>query len=142
MKHLRRAAVASVGLGLVITGTVISPAHADSGGGDGTRVTRTGTCAGAARWKIKADGDDGRIEVEAEIDSNRSGQRWTWTLLHDGSRSAHGRARTAGSSGSFSVERTVVDAAGSRRRSRSERRTASGCASPSSATQREPDPRH
>ncbi|MDO9457112.1 hypothetical protein [Nocardioides sp.] len=111
MKHVRYAAAAALTVGLVTTGASVAPAHASHGGG-GDRVTHNGACEGGARWKIKAKEDDGRIEVEAEIDSNRSGQRWTWVLAHNGSRSAHGNARTAGRSGSFSVERKLVDARG------------------------------
>jgi len=108
MKHLTHAtAAAAVLAGLVATGASVAPAHAS--GGDSARVTRSGTCD-HARWSIKAKEDDGRIEVEAEIDSNRSGQTWTWVLAHNGSRSATGKARTAGRSGSFSIERRLPDA--------------------------------
>ncbi len=50
--------------------------------------------------------------MEAEIDSNRVGQTWTWVLKHNGSVSARGASRTTGRSGSFDVERRTVDAAG------------------------------
>ncbi|MFB9313488.1 hypothetical protein [Nocardioides plantarum] len=110
MKHLRYAAAAAIVAGLVTTGAGTAPAHAS--GGDSVRVTKSGTCS-HARWTIKAKEDDGRIEVEAEIDSNRSGQTWRWVLNHNGSRSATGTARTAGRSGSFSIERRLPDAKGS-----------------------------
>ncbi len=87
----------------------VGPAHA--GGSDG-RIIRTGSCSGATDWKIKAKPDDGRIEVEAEIDSNRTGQRWGWVLKHDGGVTARGAATTRGRSGSFTIERRTVDAAG------------------------------
>ncbi|MCW2834426.1 MAG: hypothetical protein JWN68_2379 [Nocardioides sp.] len=86
------------------------------GGGDGDdRVIITGQCNGAADWKLKVKTDDGRLEVEGEIDSNRTGQRWTWTITHNGSVSARGAAQTFGRSGSFSIERTIVDLAGTDR---------------------------
>ncbi|MFC0221545.1 hypothetical protein [Nocardioides zeicaulis] len=88
-----------------------TPLPVRSARGDADRVERTGSCAGGARWSIKAKEDDGRIEVEAEVDS-RAGQQWSWQLQHDGSRVASGTARTAGRSGSFSVERKVADGAG------------------------------
>jgi hypothetical protein len=102
---------------LPVTTAAATPARSGSAaaarsGDDDRRVERAGSCTGGARWKIKAKEDDGRIEVEAEIDSNRSGQRWTWTLGHDGSRAARGASRTTGRSGSFSVERKVVDRPG------------------------------
>lgn len=79
--------------------------------GDGD-VIRRGSCAGATDWKIKAGPQDGRIEVEAEIDSNRVGQTWRWRLVHDGSLTARGRSRTKAPSGSFEVRRVVVDLRG------------------------------
>lgn len=88
---------------------LIAPAADASGGTPG--VQRTGTCAGAT-WKLKAKPDDGRIEVEGEIDSNRSGQVWSWRLKHNGSVSAKGRKKTGGASGSFQVERRMANLAG------------------------------
>jgi hypothetical protein len=86
---------------------VASSAHADD-----DETIRTGRCSNGASWKIKAKPDDGRLEVEAEIDSNRTGERWSWVLKHNGSVSARGASRTTGRSGSFEVERTTVDVAG------------------------------
>jgi hypothetical protein len=79
----------------------------------GDRVTRHGSCSGSTDWKMKAKPDDGRIEVESEIDSNRNGQTWTWTLKHDGDVAAHGQSTTRGPSGSFEVERRTGSSAGS-----------------------------
>jgi hypothetical protein len=84
-----------------------APAHA----GDDDRE-RTGSCSGSASWKIKAGPDDGRMEVEAEIDSNRTGQTWRWTLRHEGTVVDSGRSVTSGRSGSFEVERRTANAAG------------------------------
>lgn len=88
-------------------------ATAASASGDDDETRRSGRCSNGATWKIKAKPDDGRLEVEAEIDTNRVGQSWTWVLRHDGSVSARGTARTTARSGSFEVERRTVDAAGS-----------------------------
>lgn len=87
-----------------------APAHADDD--DDDRIERTGSCSNGARWKIKAKPDDGRIEVEAEIDTNTAGQSWGWVLQHNGSVSARGTSRTTARSGSFEVERKTVNAAG------------------------------
>ncbi len=103
--RLAAATLVAVSLPMLATGT----AHAS--GGDDAKVRR-GSCSASADWKIKAKADDGRIEVEGEVDSNRSGQRWHWVLRHNGSVSARGTATTAGRSGSFSVERRTVNAKG------------------------------
>ncbi|GAA1940299.1 hypothetical protein [Nocardioides hwasunensis] len=90
------------------------PAGDDHGGhgGDDDEVVRTGRCGAGATWKLKVKPDDGRLEVEGEVDSNVAGQRWRWTLRHNGSVSDRGAGTTTGRSGSFEVERTVVDLAG------------------------------
>lgn len=56
--------------------------------------------------------DNGRLEVEAEIDSNVVGQTWRWRLSRNGSVSAKGRKATRGPSGSFDVERRMANRAG------------------------------
>lgn len=92
------------------------PAGDDHGGtrsgGDDDRVITTGSCSGTADWKLKVKTDDGRLEVEGEIDSNVSGQQWRWTLSHNGSVSDRGTGTTTGRSGSFEVERKIVNLAG------------------------------
>ena len=75
-------------------------------------VIRRGSCTGATDWKVKASPEDGRIEVEGEIDSNRNGQTWRWRIRHNGSLSARGTATTQPPSGSFEVRRVLVDAGG------------------------------
>lgn len=100
---------------LVLTATIGLGAAGNAHASGDDRVIQQGSCSGSTDWKIKAKPDDGRIEVEAEIDSNRSGQAWRWVLRHNGSVSARGTAQTAGPSGSFSVERRTVDASGTDR---------------------------
>jgi len=90
-----------------------APATASHGGGDAVRTS--GGCSGTAHWKLKAKADDGRIEVEGEIDSNKAGQAWKWTLKHNGSLSAKGTSKTAGRSGSFEVQRRMANLAGTDR---------------------------
>ena len=63
-------------------------------------------------WKLKAKHDDGRLEVEGEVDSNRNGQDWRWRMVHNGSVSARGWATTHAPSGSFEVERRMVNLGG------------------------------
>ena len=63
-------AIAALSTALVVTGAPLP--HAS--GGDA--IIRTGSCSGSADWKLKAKHDNGRIEAEWEIDSNRSGQTW------------------------------------------------------------------
>ena len=85
---------------LVATG---SPAMAKDKDG---RVTASGSCT-SATWKLKASPEDGRLEVEGEIDSNKAGQTWWWSLNQNGTRIANSKATTAGRSGSFEVRKAT-----------------------------------
>lgn len=80
--------------------------------GDDYRVIRTGSCSGNADWKLKAKQDDGRIEVEFEVDSNLNGQTWGVRLKRDGNVFFTGTRTTQAPSGSFSVERKISNSAG------------------------------
>ena len=101
----RAAAAALIATTLPALGSV--PAHASS-----DDVVRRGDCTGSTDWKMKAKPDDGRIEVESEIDSNHDGQVWKWVLRHDGRVAARGSATTKGPSGSFEVTRRTKDHSG------------------------------
>ena len=75
-------------------------------------VRTSGPCQGVATWKMKASPENGRIEVEAEVDSNRVGQNWNWTLFHNGNVASSGTSRTTAPSGSFEVRRVLANRAG------------------------------
>jgi hypothetical protein len=94
---------------LALPFALVAPASASHGGGD---LRTSGGCSGSAHWKLKAKADDGRIEVEGEIDSNKNGQIWSWKLRHNGSVSATGTGKTAGPSGSFEVKRRMANLSG------------------------------
>jgi hypothetical protein len=88
-------------------------AHAKGGGDDQVRVA--GTCSGGTHQKLVAKRDDGRLEVEVEVDSNRTGQTWHVWVGDNGARVVSVSAVTAGPSGSFEIERKTTDRAGADR---------------------------
>jgi hypothetical protein len=94
----------------MIAGGVALPASA---AGDDVRTN--GSCSANAVWKLKAKADDGRLEVEGEVDVNRNGQQWAWKIVRNGTVVKHGRATTRGPSGSFSVQRKIGNPGGSDR---------------------------
>jgi len=100
--------VATLTAALVVTAAPLAHAKDDDG-----RIIRTGSCSGSADWKLKAKHDDGRIEVEFEVDSNQSGQTWRVRVRDNGVRVIATRATTGGRSGSFDIERKVANRAGS-----------------------------
>jgi hypothetical protein len=103
--------LALASLTIAFTVALGAPAYA-AHGGDDDRVTKTGSCSDGARWKLKVKTDDGRLEVEGEVDSNKSGQKWSWKIKDNGLVAAKGTATTGGRSGSFSVERKIANRAG------------------------------
>ena len=66
--------------------------HAPSKGG----ITATGPCSGASTWKLTASPDNGRVEVQFEIDSNVVGQAWKVRLSDNGTFFFKGSAVTQG----------------------------------------------
>ncbi len=108
MNRTRVLAPAAVALtAVLLSAGAAAPAMANDGD-----VRTSGGCAGPAVWKMKASPEDGRIEIEGEIDSNRNGQTWKWTMKHNGTVFARGTRTTAGRSGSFEVRRVTGNRAG------------------------------
>ncbi|MDH4159817.1 MAG: hypothetical protein OEV62_06140 [Actinomycetota bacterium] len=100
----------AVALSGALTLSLSAPAMAND-----ADVIKRGSCTGASDWKLKASPQNGRIEVEGEVDSNVNGQTWRWRLRHNGRLSARGVAVTKPPSGSFDVRRLMVDAPGTDR---------------------------
>jgi hypothetical protein len=100
------------GLTLVLTGVLAllavgSPALAKNGD-----VVARGTCTARSAAKLKLSGENGRIDVEVEVDQNRNGVPWTVVLTRDGTRVARATRVTTAPSGSFSLRRLVANPAG------------------------------
>jgi hypothetical protein len=96
--------VSLAALGLLALG---SPALAKDGD-----VRVRGTCTGNSASKLKLSAENGRIEVEFEVDQNRNGVGWTVVLTRDGTRVATLKRVTRAPSGSFSANRLLVNPAG------------------------------
>ena len=106
-------AKAKVRLVLVLTGALAllalgSPALAK----DGDVIVR-GTCSAKSTAKLKLSGENGRIEVELEVDQNRNGVPWTVVLTREGTRVAPVVRLARAPSGSFTVRRLIANPAGS-----------------------------
>jgi hypothetical protein len=106
--NLRRTAALAVTAATLTSLTALAPAAHASGDNE---IRRTGSCATGV-WKLKAKPDDGRLEVEFEIDTNRRGQTWSVRISDNGQRVFAGQRTTAGRSGSFSVELKTANRAG------------------------------
>jgi len=112
MNAYQRLAAAALTTGMAVTSFAVmsAPAHA------GTAFTlRQGTCSGSSLTDLKVKRDNGRLEVEGEVDSNVNAQTWRWGLRHDGQRVFSGARFTRGPSGSFTVHRFIDNNAGADR---------------------------
>ena len=75
-------------------------------------VRVAGTCSKSSTSKIKLSDENGRIEVEFEVDQNRNGVRWTVVLSQNGSRIARMSRVTRPPSGSFEARIVARNRAG------------------------------
>lgn len=88
---------------------VASPAFASGGGGG---VRSSGACTNGGHFELKAKHDDGRIEMEYEVDSNRAGQVWAVRITDNGAVVVSRNATTAGPSGSFTIRKVIANRPG------------------------------
>lgn len=102
-----------------ITAGVVAAASALLAAPTGTAkdgdVLVAGTCTRATTSKLKLSEEDGRIEVEFEVDQNRNGVRWTVVLTQNGTRVARLNRVTRGPSGSFEARIVAPNRGGSDR---------------------------
>lgn len=111
---------------LALAAAVAVPSMALARGGDAVR--KAGVCTSGVTSTLKVSPADRGLEVEFEVDQNRSGVPWRVTLHHNGRRVFAGSRVTRAPSGSFTVRRVVAAAAGSDRLvARATRPTGASC---------------
>jgi hypothetical protein len=88
---------------------LVAPGQASAKEGD---VLVRGSCTSATTSKLKLSEEDGRIEVEFEVDQNRNGVRWTVTLNRSGRQLARLTRTTRPPSGSFEARIVASNTAG------------------------------
>jgi hypothetical protein len=105
----RRAALITTLLASAVL--VAAPMGAAAKDGD---IIRTGNCSASTDWKLKLSPENGRVEVEFEVDQDRNGQTWNVRLKRNGSSFWSGQRTTQAPSGSFEARRVVAGANGDR----------------------------
>ena len=75
-------------------------------------VIERGSCSGSSDWKLKLSPEDGRLEVEFEVDQNVSGDTWRVRIRHGDTLVFRGTETTGGASGSFTTRIVEDDLAG------------------------------
>lgn len=110
MNHKHTAAAA--GLAMFCAGIVsAAPAMASHGGGDAVRTS--GHCTnGRGVWELKAKADDGGLEIEFEVDTNRVGQLWHVRITDNRHVVVNRDVRTQAPSGSFTVNPRTANRVG------------------------------
>ncbi len=104
----------------------LAAAAAPASAGDRRDVEKEGRCSQGSGWELELSEEDGRIEVEFEVDQNRNGVRWNVVLRQRGTVFFRGTRTTRGPSGSFTVRRVVPDRPG-RITARATRRSGEVC---------------
>jgi hypothetical protein len=109
-------AAATALAGILAAGCLIAApdAMARRGGGGGDDVRRAGVCTAQSTSKLKLSPEDGRLEVEFEVDENRVGRVWRVGIAVNGRTVVTRRAVTRGPSGSFEVRAVLSVPAGAR----------------------------
>ena len=72
------------GVGAVAAVALLGVPVAQSASVKDPEVRAAGDCTRASSSKLKLSGEDGRIEVEFEVDQNRVGRRWSVVLRQNG----------------------------------------------------------
>jgi hypothetical protein len=106
---MTKRSLTAVALALSALVAVVAAPAAGAKDGD---ILRVGTCSGASTSKIKLSEENGRIEVEFEVDQNRNGVRWNVAITQNGRRVARLVRVTRGPSGSFEARLVATNRAG------------------------------
>ena len=74
-------------------------------------VVRSGNCSAGSVYTLQAEHDNGRIQVELEVETNRSGQAWYVRFWDNGVRVYAGRVATQ-ADGTLTVDRSIANRPG------------------------------
>lgn len=125
--EMRRTLTTMTGTALAAAALVgVAAPAAMARGGDDPDVERTAQCTMGSDVKLKLSPEDGRVEVEIEVDENRVGSRWSVTARRNGTRVISRSAVTRGPSGSFEVRKVVAPGSPRTRVAAVARRAATG----------------
>lgn len=101
---MRRSITATTGAALAALTLAGTAPAALAGDGD---VERRARCSMGSLVTLDLSPEDGRVEIEIEVDENRAGSRWSVVANRNGRRVLSRTAVTRPPSGSFGVRRVV-----------------------------------
>jgi len=108
-KFIRRTALSVFSLTILAGAAVSMPATMAA---KGSAVIETGNCSAASDWRLKVKPEDGKLELEFEVDQNKVGKTWNVVLKHNGNKFWSGQKTTKAPSGSFTVHKLTNNAPG------------------------------
>lgn len=85
-------------LAFAALGATVAPVMAKDGD-----VIERGACSTSSHWKLKLSPENGKIEVEFEVDQNRNNKPWRVVIKQNGEKVFAGTRYTQAPSGSFEV---------------------------------------
>jgi hypothetical protein len=91
---------------------VLVGAIAPSAGAKDGDVRVRGACTAASTVELTLSDEDGRLEIELEVDQNRNGVRWKVVLRRNGKVVRRAAPVTRAPSGSFTLRRVIANAPG------------------------------
>lgn len=121
MKELMKLAAGA----FVVAGLLCAPPAASAKDRDDIRVN--GSCSRTSTSELKLGAEEGRIEVEFEVDQNRVGVRWSVVIRHNGRIVQRSTRVTRRPSGSFTVRVVTRNSAGADRFSATATRVGESC---------------
>jgi len=101
-----------MGIMLALLGVVIALVAVPTGMAKDGDIRVRGTCTKSSTSKLKLSEEDGRIEVEFEVDQNRNGVRWNVAIAQNGKQRARMARVTKAPSGSFEVRVVAPNTSG------------------------------
>ena len=101
-----------VGIMVALLGLAIALVAVPAGIAKNGDIRVRGTCTKASTSKLKLSEEDGRIEVEFEVDQNRNGVRWNVVIGQNGNQLVRMTRVTKAPSGSFEARVVAPNTSG------------------------------
>jgi hypothetical protein len=102
----------SVGIVAALLGLAMALVAVPAGMAKDGDIRVRGTCTKSSTSKLKLSEEDGRIEVEFEVDQNRNGVRWNVLIAQNGKQLVRVKRVTKAPSGSFEVRVVAPNTSG------------------------------
>jgi hypothetical protein len=109
---MRTSKFVRMGITGLMVGTLFAAAPAAMAqGGGGARAVKQGPCSASADWKLSVKPDNGRLQVEFEVEHAKPGSTWSVRMTDNGTQFFTG-SRTANSQHKFQVRKLTNNRAG------------------------------